>query len=92
MPLYNNLLGYKLAVPYTAWWLYAFLGGAAFTVGLLAGSYPALVLARFYPLEALKGKLRIGKGGAFFRRALVVVQFSISGLPYPPAPSLLPGK
>lgn len=68
MPLYNNLLGYKLAVPYTTWWLYAFLGSAAIAVGLLAGSYPALVLSRFSPIEALKGKLRLGKGGAFFRR------------------------
>jgi putative ABC transport system permease protein len=78
MPLYNNLLDYKLAVPYTTWWLYAFLGGAAIAVGLLAGSYPALVLSRFSPIEALSGKLRLGKGGAFFRQTLVVVQFSIS--------------
>ncbi len=78
MPAFNNLLGYKLAIPYTAWWLYSFLGGTALVVGLLAGSYPALVLSRFSPIEALKGNLRLGKGGSFFRHALVVVQFSIS--------------
>ena len=78
MPEYNNLLGYKLAVPYTEWWLYVFLGGAAITVGLLAGSYPALILSRFSPIETLKGKLRLGKGGSLFRQVLVVVQFSIS--------------
>ncbi|HEY8733204.1 MAG TPA: ABC transporter permease [Puia sp.] len=78
MPAYSNLLGYKLAVPYTAWWLYVFLGGAAITVGLLAGSYPALILSRFSPIETLKGKLRLGKGGSLFRQVLVVVQFSIS--------------
>lgn len=33
MPAYNNLLGFQLAVPYSAWWLYAFLGGAAIAVG-----------------------------------------------------------
>ena len=78
MPAFNNLLGYELSVPYTSWWLYAFLGGAAIAVGLLAGSYPALILSRFSPVEALKGKLRLGKGGGFFRQVLVVVQFSIS--------------
>jgi len=78
MPAYSNLLGYKLAVPYTEWWLYVFLGGAAITVGLLAGSYPALILSRFSPIETLKGKLRLGKGGSLFRQVLVVVQFSIS--------------
>jgi len=78
MPEYNNLLGYKLAVPYTEWWLYAFLGGAAIVVGLLAGSYPALILSGFSPIEAVKGKLKLGKGGSLFRQALVVIQFSIS--------------
>src|SRR5882724_4088411 len=78
MPAYNSVLGYKLAVPYSAWWLYAFLGGAAIAVGLLAGSYPALILSRFSPIETLKGKLRLGKGGSLFRQVLVVVQFSIS--------------
>jgi putative ABC transport system permease protein len=78
MPAYNSLLGYQLAVPYSAWWLYAFLGGAAIAVGLLAGSYPALILSRFSPIETLKGKLQLGKGGSHFRQVLVVVQFSIS--------------
>jgi putative ABC transport system permease protein len=78
MPAYNNVLGYTLAVPYTAWWLYVFLGGAAIAVGLLAGSYPALILSRFSSIETLKGKLRLGKGGSLFRQVLVVVQFSIS--------------
>lgn len=78
MPLYDSLLGYKLDVPYSAWWLYAILGSAAITVGVLAGGYPALILSRFSPIDALKGKLRLGKGGAFFRQVLVVVQFGIS--------------
>ena len=78
MPVYNNILGNQLAVPYGQWWLYVFLGGAAIVVGLLAGSYPALILSGFSPIESLKGKLRLGKGGSYFRQALVVVQFSIS--------------
>ena len=78
MPLYSDLLGYKLTVPYTSWWLYAFLAGTILVVGVLAGSYPALILSGFSPIEALKGKLKLGKGGSLFRQTLVVVQFSIS--------------
>jgi len=78
MPLYNGLLGYTLEIPYDQWYLYVFLAGTILVVGLLAGSYPALILSRFSPIEALKGKLKRGKGGTIFRHALVVVQFSIS--------------
>ena len=78
MPFYSDVLGYKLTVPYGSWYLYAFLGGIIVVVGLLAGSYPAIILSGFSPIEALKGKLRLGKGGSLFRQVLVVVQFSIS--------------
>jgi putative ABC transport system permease protein len=46
----------------------------------LAGSYPAIILSGFSPIQALKGKLRLGKGGSVFRQVLVVVQFSVSVL------------
>ncbi|MGZ5222115.1 MAG: ABC transporter permease, partial [Chitinophagaceae bacterium] len=78
MPLYSGLLGYSLTVSWTAMPIYLFLAGVILVVGFLAGSYPAFFLSVFSPIQALKGKLRLGKGGAFFRQALVVVQFSIS--------------
>ena len=56
------------------------LSGVIIVVGFLAGSYPAFFLSAFSPIESLKGKLRLGKGGSLFRQALVVVQFSISVL------------
>ncbi|MEI9957070.1 MAG: hypothetical protein WDM90_12385 [Ferruginibacter sp.] len=49
-------------------------------VGVFAGSYPALLMSSFSPIESLKGKLKLGKGGAFFRKTLVVFQFAISVL------------
>lgn len=45
-------------------------------IGLMAGAYPALYLSALRPTEALKGKLRSGRG--WLRTALVILQFSIS--------------
>ncbi|TWR31382.1 FtsX-like permease family protein [Mucilaginibacter pallidiroseus] len=78
MPWYRELLGYQLSVSWNAGPIYLFLVGVILVIGFLAGSYPAFFLSAFSPIQALKGKLRLGKGGAFFRQALVVVQFSIS--------------
>lgn len=47
-------------------------------VGLLAGSYPALYLSSFNPIQALKDVHPGGSRSGFARKVLVVVQFSIS--------------
>ena len=78
MPWYNQLLGYTLNVSWNALPIYLFLVGVIIVVGFLAGSYPAFFLSAFSPIQALKGKLKLGKGGSSFRQVLVVVQFSIS--------------
>jgi putative ABC transport system permease protein len=80
MPYYNQLLGYSLTVRWTSLPIYLFLTGVIIVVGFLAGSYPAFFLSAFSPIQALKGRLRLGSGGVFFRQSLVVVQFSISVL------------
>jgi putative ABC transport system permease protein len=47
-------------------------------MSFLSGSYPAIFLSAFKPVEALKGKLKSGKEGRSFRNGLVVFQFSAS--------------
>lgn len=49
----------------------------ALIAGLLAGSYPALVLSRFKPVEAFRNNHKLG-GKNFFTRSLIVVQFSLA--------------
>lgn len=78
MPFYNALLGYTLSISWNTWSIYIFLLGVIIVVGFIAGSYPAFFLSAFSPIQALKGKLQLGRGGSSFRQALVVVQFSIS--------------
>jgi putative ABC transport system permease protein len=80
MPAYSNLLGYQLPSFWGNPIVYIFLVAVILIVGLLAGSYPALLLSSFSPIESLKGKLKVGKSGSFFRKALVVFQFGISVL------------
>ncbi len=80
MPFYNSLLGYSLTVSWSSAPVYLFIAAVIIVVGILAGSYPAFFLSAFSPIQALKGKLKLGKGGSLFRQALVVVQFSISVL------------
>lgn len=55
------------------------LFGVAFAIGALASSaYPALMMSSLNPTNLLKGKIRRGRSSLAFRRALVVVQFTVS--------------
>lgn len=49
-------------------------------VGIIAGSYPAFLMASFKPVDCLKisGNAPTNGTGSFLRRSLVVFQFSIS--------------
>lgn len=47
-------------------------------VGIGSGLYPALILSSFVPAKVLKDSQAKGGRGAFLRKALVVVQFSLS--------------
>jgi ABC-type antimicrobial peptide transport system permease subunit len=78
LPSFNIMTGKVITLGLDKWpiWI-SFLTGAV-VIGLLAGSYPALYLSAFKPVQVLKGRFRGGNSGTTFRRVLVVVQFSVT--------------
>ncbi|HYG17269.1 MAG TPA: FtsX-like permease family protein, partial [Ohtaekwangia sp.] len=47
-------------------------------MSLISGSYPALYLSAFRPVQVLKGQPIKGTGAEIFRKALVTVQYAVS--------------
>ena len=78
LPYFNDLSGRELTFSFKLYPQFAWLlVGLMLLVGLLTGSYPALVLSGFKPIEVLKSKVRIG-GSNFFTKLLVTLQFALS--------------
>ncbi|MBK7871977.1 MAG: ABC transporter permease [Saprospiraceae bacterium] len=80
LPLFNNLTGKTLAFNDVVKpnmlliWI-----GISIVIGLIAGSYPAFFMASFKPIKVLKGLFsKTGSQTLILRKALVVIQFSIS--------------
>ncbi len=53
---------------------------AGCVLGLLAGFYPAMVLSSFQPARVLKSGVSSSTRSTMFRKMLVVLQFSMSGI------------
>jgi putative ABC transport system permease protein len=79
LPLFNRMIAQSLAFrPLSDWPVTLGFLGITVLVGLAAGSYPALFLSSFLPVEALHSRSKAGKGHRFFRNGLVSLQYIIS--------------
>lgn len=76
IPLFNNATNKIMSLDYlrTLPWLIA----TTVLVGLLAGLYPAWLITRASPIDALRDIARKGRKGAAMRSVMIGVQFTIS--------------
>jgi putative ABC transport system permease protein len=79
LPAFNNLAAKELDFNLLGGpWLLPGIAAIALATAVIAGSYPALFLSAFRPAQVLKASASAGPRGRAFRRALVVVQFSLT--------------
>lgn len=79
LPAFNNLVERQLSM--SAMLQPQFMMLLAMTVvvvSLLAGSYPAISISGFKPVQTLKGEFSRGKRGQKLRNMLVLFQFSVT--------------
>lgn len=78
LPFFNNVSGKEISYLELLSPKFIIIGlSIVIFTGLISGSYPAFYLSAFEPAQVLKGTFK-ARGGGFFRKALVVSQFSIS--------------
>jgi len=79
LPTFNNLLSIKLSIDYGSSSYWAGIIGVILLTGLLSGSYPALYLSSFNPIQTLKRKNAGTKAiPVSLRQILVIGQFSFA--------------
>ncbi|HZY35676.1 MAG TPA: ABC transporter permease [Mucilaginibacter sp.] len=78
LPYFNTLASKSLTMPWGEWWLLPVILFSAFSIGIIAGLYPAFYLSAFKPAQVLKGAISTGSKGSVLRNALVVFQFTAS--------------
>lgn len=78
LPVFNSLSGKNLSVDSLCYFknIIVFLM-LIVSVGVLAGSFPALVMANFRIKDILIGKFKLSRNN-FFTKVLVILQFSLS--------------
>lgn len=77
-PYINNFTGKTLLLQYLDLPWMAGIGIVLILFGLLASLYPALIVSKVSPAEAIKKEVRIANRSLPMRKVLVVAQFAVS--------------
>jgi putative ABC transport system permease protein len=78
LSLFNEVADKRLSILWNEPLFWLFSLGFSLLTGLIAGSYPALYLSAFRPVNVLKGTFRIGRFASMPRKVLIIVQFTVS--------------
>jgi len=78
LPWFNQLAGKQINMVWNNPYFWVMGVGFIIITAVLAGSYPSLYLSSFKPIKVLKGTYRAGRFAAIPRKAMVVMQFTIS--------------
>jgi putative ABC transport system permease protein len=78
LPTFNGITGKQLSLDHLTSGFFLTVAAITLVTGLIAGSYPALYLSAFKPVQILKGKLKTAFGELLIRKGLVVFQFTLS--------------
>jgi predicted permease len=78
LPFFNEITSKNIVFDFSDFNFWLVLILITLFVGVVAGSYPAFYLSKFNPVKTLKGGINKGKGNFYFRRILVVFQFTLS--------------
>jgi putative ABC transport system permease protein len=78
LPWFNIISQKAMQLPWQTAGFWIVSASFLFITGILAGSYPALYLSSFNPLKILKGSYRAGRMASIPRKALVILQFTVS--------------
>lgn len=76
IPLFNNVAGKAMSLDYIATLPWLLL--TTIVVGIAAGAYPAWLITKTSPIDALRDEARKGRKGTTVRSLMIGMQFAIS--------------
>jgi putative ABC transport system permease protein len=78
LPFFNLVSNKQMTILWSNPFFWLLGAGFAIITAIIAGSYPAFYLSSFQPVKVLKGTFKAGRFAAIPRKALVVLQFTVS--------------
>jgi ABC-type antimicrobial peptide transport system permease subunit len=78
IPAFNSITGKTFILDLSSFSLWKVLGSALLLAFLLNSIYPALLLSSFKPLNMFRGITILKLKDSYFRKGLVILQFSVS--------------